>query len=306
MMACRRPFVGLALAALLLAVPGARSQAAEVVARVGKTEVTIDQLRTYLDSLDPRDRAALSRDPAALSQVVRSFLARQAVLQEARARKWDEQPAVKAQLDRVRDEALTDLYLARISQSPDGYPSASEIQQAYDANRAAFEVPKGYRLAQIFVAAPKGDAAAEEKGRKRVEDIARKLRAKGADFAAAARAESEDRESAPRGGEIGWLSEGQMVPGIRNVATELAKGWVSEPVRLDDGFHLVKLLDVRPAAVRPLAEVREAIAAELRAERAKQNRQAYLAKLLDQNPPALNELALSKLLPADRAKGDLE
>jgi peptidylprolyl isomerase len=295
--ACRGPFRGLALAALLLALPGAQGRAAEVVARFGKTEVTIDQLRVYLDTLEPRDRAALSRDPAALSQLVRSFLARQVVLQEARARRWDEQPGVKAQLDRARDEALTDLYLARISQPPDGYPSASEIQQAYDANRVAFEVPKGYRVAQIFVAAPKGDAAAEEKARKRAEEIARKLRAKGADFSAAARAESEDKESAARGGEIGWLSEGQMVPGIRKVATELAKGWVSEPVQLDDGFHLVKLLDTRPATVRPLAEVREAIAAELRAGRAKLNRQAYLAKLLDQNPPALNELALSKLLP---------
>ncbi len=49
-----------------------------------------------------------------------------------------------------------------------------------------------------------------------------------------------------------------------------------------------------------LAEVRDAIAAQLRSERENANRQAYLAKLLEQNPPAINELALCKVFAKAR------
>jgi peptidylprolyl isomerase len=86
-----------------------------------------------------------------------------------------------------------------------------------------------------------------------------------------------------------------MVPGIRSAVT-LAKEGVSEPIRLDDGWHLLKVLETKPAFTRPLAEARESIATQLRADRARANRQAYLTKLLEQNPPTINELALPKVL----------
>ena len=58
----------------------------------------------------------------------------------------------------------------------------------------------------------------------------------------------------------------------------------------------MKVLDTKTASTRPLSEVRDALVAQMRAERAQANRQAYLAKLLEQSPPAINELALSKVL----------
>ncbi|HYV65640.1 MAG TPA: peptidylprolyl isomerase [Myxococcales bacterium] len=267
---------------------------ADVVARVGNTEVTSEEIRGWLGGLSAQERAAAAKDPALLAQEVRRYLARRAVLQVARAKKWDEQPWVKAQLDRVRDEALAELYLQSVSAPPDGYPGDAEVQAVYDAGGAAFEVPRKFRVAQIFVPAAKGDP--DGKAQKRAAAIAAKLREKGADFAAVARAESAEANAAERGGEIGWLSEAEMVPGIRSTVTSLAKNGVSDPIRLDDGWHIVKVLDVRAASKRPLSEVRGAIAAQLRAERAQANRQAYLGKLLEQSPPAVNELALSKVL----------
>jgi peptidylprolyl isomerase len=271
------------------------AQAAEVVGKIGGTEVTTTELRAYVETLPASDQAALAKDPSLLSQVVRTYLARQAVRKEAQLKKFDQQPAVKAQLDRVRDEAVTELYLLSVSRPPDGYPSDAEVQAAYDGNRKAFEVPKQYQLAQIFVAAPRGDREAEERGKKKLDEVQRRLKQK-ADFASVARELSEEKDAAQRGGEIGWLAEEQMVPGIRTTAVALAKGAVSEPVRLDDGWHVLKVLDTRPPSVRPLAEVRETLVAQLRAERARANRQAYLAKLLEQNPPAINELTLPKVV----------
>jgi len=299
----RRPRLaapGLLLAAAL-AGASPRPAVAEVVARAGATELGSEELRGYLEALEPADQAALAKDPALLAQVVRTHLARQAVVREAQAKKWDQRPEVKAQLERVRERALGELYLLALSKPPDGYPGEAELQAAYDANRQAFEVPAQLRLAQVFLALPRGaDKVQEEQVRKRLDEVKRLLAAKGADFAAIARAHSDEKEGAARGGEIGWLGEAQLVPAMRPVVAALAKDGVSEPVRLDDGWHVTKLLDQRKASVRPLAEVREALVARLRADRLQANRQAVLAKLLEQSPPVLNELALQKLVAKGR------
>jgi peptidylprolyl isomerase len=274
-----------------------QARGAEVLARVGGTDVTVEEVRSYVETLGPADQAALAKDPTLLSQTVRSYLARQAVLREALAKKYDQQPAVRAQIDRARDQALTELYLESVSRPPEGYPSDVEIQAVYDTAKSAFEIPRQFRLAQLYVAVPKGaDKAAEEKARKKVDELVKKLKQKGSDFAALARTDSEDKQTATQGGEIGWLTEAQMVPGIRTVATGLSKDAISEPTRLDDGWHVLKLLETKPPGTRTLSEVREAIADQLRQKRSRDLRQAFLAKLLDQNPPAINELALSKVV----------
>jgi peptidylprolyl isomerase len=297
----RAPFLlrspPLLLTALLVAGVACRARAAEVLARVGGTEVTVEEVKAYVETLPARDQAALARDPGLLSQVVRSYLTRQAVLREAQAKRFDQQPGVKAQLDRARDQALTDLFLDSVSRPTDAFPSDAELQAAYAANRATFEIPRQFRVAQIYVALPKGaDKGAEDQAHKKLDEVVKKLKAKGADFAALARTDSDDAPTAAQGGEIGWLTEAQMIPGIRATATALAKDAVSEPVRLDDGWHVLKLLETRAAGVRPLAEVRDALAEQLRVARARELRQAYVAKLLEQSPPAINELALSRVV----------
>jgi peptidylprolyl isomerase len=269
-----------------------------VLARAGAVEVTVEEMRSYVETLPAQQQQAVAKDPGLLSQVVRAYLTRLAVLKDAQAKKFEQQPAVKVQVERAREQAVTDLYLESVSRPPDGYPAEAEVQAAYDANRAAFEIPRQFRVAQIYVAVPKGaDRGAEDKPRKKLDDVLQKLKAKGADFAAIARGASDDAQTAGRGGEIGWLTEAQMVPGIRSVATALVKDAISEPVRLDDGWHVLKLLETRAAGTRALPEVRDSLVEQLRAAKARDLRQAYLARLLDESAPAINELALARVLP---------
>ena len=80
-----------------------------------------------------------------------------------------------------------------------------------------------------------------------------------------------------------------------------AKAGITEPIRLDDGWHVIKLIDTKASHTRPLDEVREALVERMRTERTEANRRAYVAELLKQNPPVVNELALSRLLAASPA-----
>lgn len=278
----------LLLAILFPAVISFPAGAADVVARVGGRDITLDDVRDYIETLPEADQTALAKNPSVLPQVVRQYLAREQVLKEAKEKKFDQQADVKVKLARVQDVALLELYLQSVAKIPDAFPSEAELQTAYEANKTAFVAPRQYKLSQIFIAAPK-DAKAPAK----LDEVTKKLRARGADFAAIAKEFSD--ADAGKGGDLGWLSENQIVQEIRQAVSGLSKEGVSDPIRLDDGWHILKLADTKPAGVLPLAEVKNSLKERLRQVRGQQLRQAYLAKLAQENPAVLNELALSKL-----------
>ncbi|MDI4239583.1 peptidylprolyl isomerase, partial [Bradyrhizobium sp. Arg237L] len=134
------------------------------------------------------------------------------------------------------------LYLQQVSTPPASFPSEDDLQKVYDANRASFLMPRQFELAQIFVPLAKdADKATEDKAKKTVEELQRKLKAPGADFAALANETSEAKNGEKNGGELGWLAETQIRPEIRTQVMALAKNAIAEPIKLDDGWHIIKL-----------------------------------------------------------------
>jgi peptidylprolyl isomerase len=270
---------------------------ATTIARIGGREVPLADVQAYVQALPAETRQQLAADPPALSRVVRAYVARSLLLDEAKAAGWEKRPEVAAALARARDEALLASYLRARTEPPAEFPTEAEVAAAYEANKARLLVPRQYRLAQIIVPVPAGaDKAAEEKARKRLDDILARLKQKDADFDALARQVAADDGTPGRGGDLGWIGEPMLAASIQAAVAGLEKGGVSPPVRLADGWHVLKLLDTRPAAVPPLADVRTSLVAALRAQRQADAEQAYLARLIEKNPPAVNELALPQVL----------
>lgn len=278
----------------------------EIIARVGDSDVTAEDVRGTIQMLDARQQAAMARDPALLSQTVRAILANRLVLKEAMAKKWDQQPSVVTQLARARDTLIVETYLQSVTAVGDQYPSEAEIKSVYEANASAFLVPRRFRLAQIVVNLAKdADKAAEDAARRKLDDIMRKVKQPGAEFGAIARALSEDAATAGREGEIGWVAEPDLRTEIRAQVTGLPKSGIGDPIRLEDGWHVLKLVDTEASHTRPLPDVRDALVQRMRAERVEANRRAYVAELLKQTPPVVNEIALSRLLePKPDARPD--
>jgi parvulin-like peptidyl-prolyl isomerase len=289
------------LSICLLLCPAQRLRAADdsdstVIAQVGDTQVTAGEIRTALQSLDANTQAAAVRDPASLSKVVRLLLAQRLVLKEALAKKWDQDPSVTAALERLRDNAISQTYLQSVSQPPAGYPSDAEVEAAYDANKSKMMVPRQFHISQIFVADPKGsDPTADAKAQVKLDAVRKALAKKDADFAAIASAESDDA-STTTGGDLGWLLETRIQPEIRSQMGSLSKGGVTPSIRLDDGWHFLKVLDIKDAHVPTFDEVKSDLAQRMRVQRAQENSQKYVAKLMQDNPVQVNELALSKVI----------
>ncbi len=272
------------LAHLLLATTLAHADTAPVLGKAGDIGITGSEIREIVAGLEADQQAALTRDSAALGQFVRALLVQRLVLKQALDKKWDQDPAVIAKLVRAREAALTESYLQNASQPEPGYPTEAELTEAYEASKSKLVIPRSYQLAQIYIA----------KDEAKLENVQKLLKAKNADFAAIARANSEEAASAARGGEIGWLGEEQIQPEMRAKLPGLTPGSVTGPVRLQDGWHILKLLELRESRTPALGEIRDSFVTRLRAERSRIKRQEYLAGLVKEHPLAINEIELTK------------
>jgi parvulin-like peptidyl-prolyl isomerase len=284
------------LLTVLLSAGAAVAQNA-VIAKLGDDTITVNAVKPYLENLSEREREALREDPRLLNQVVRTLIFQQILLKEAIASGWNKRPEVEERIDRLRQTAIAESYLQEIAKVPDGYPSDAEIKEVFEARKAELIVPKQFHIAQIFLSAAEGGDL-----KSRLETVQGKLKQPGASFAAIAEKNSDDATSTSRGGEIGWVAESSLQPEIRKAISGLGKGGTTAPVLLADGYHIVRIVDVKEARPASLEEVRDQLARALREQRGRLNREAYLAKIQQQNPLALNELALEQLVAADKGQ----
>jgi peptidylprolyl isomerase len=287
---------------LLLAAPArAADDPNEVVGKAGGAEIKAGQVHDFVQRLDPAQRAQAQKDPQALLPALRSELGRLAVLNEARDKKWDQRPDVQALIEQQRNQVVLSSYLQSVVQLPAGYPSDAEVQAAYESNKGNLMKAGQYHLAQIFFTVPaSADKGVTEAVQRRAEEIARKARGRGTDFAALARENSDHKESSVQGGDMGWLGAPQLLPEIRNAVAAMAKNEVSQPIRTVAGYHIVKLLESKPSEVVPLADVRESLVQTLRQRKLEELQAAYINGMLERGGVAINEMALRRAVGSAR------
>lgn len=152
----------------------------------------------------------------------------------------------------------------------DGLPliSDADVQKYYDEHPTEFEQPHQVHAAHVLVrVAETGGSEAEAGAKAKAQDVIKRTRG-GEDFAKLAKEISEDPGSAGKGGDLGWLSKGQLPPQFESAAFALKKGELtSEPVRSPAGYHVIKVSDVREGARTPLKDVVAQIRGKLLTER---------------------------------------
>ena len=140
----------------------------------------------------------------------------------------------------------------------------AEVQANYNSSIAQYQTPEQVRASHILLNTAGKDEAAV---RTQAEGLLQQIRA-GADFAELARKFSEDEGSKVNGGDLDYFTRGRMVPEFETAAFALETGQVSEIVRSQFGFHIIKVVDKKPAVTRSLDEVRPQIEEQLKRQRA--------------------------------------
>jgi peptidylprolyl isomerase len=264
------------------------------VARLGNQQVSPEELKTLLATLPTEAREQLRANRGALESWIRSRLAEKAVLEQADAQGWRQRPEVERQTRAATEQIVFRDYLQSVSQVPTDYPSAAELQQAYEAGKAGWVTPPMYRVSQIFLGV--ADPQSLESVRKQALELSKKAQAAPTEFAALASQFSQDRASAERGGDTGLQPLQQLVPEVRGAVSRLKVGAVSEPVQSAAGFHVIKLTEQQPARTATLEELRERLTQALRAQRQEQIAKAYLEGMLNTATLSIDGAVLNKVL----------
>lgn len=168
--------------------------------------------------------------------------------------------------------------------------SDQDVRDYYDQHQELFQTSERRHVAHILIPFGKDDAAALKKAQ---DDLAA-LKG-GADFAELAKRDSADTFSAKKGGELDWFEKGVMDPAFEQAAFALAKeGDLSEVVKSQFGYHVIKLLGVEAATTRPFEQVQEETKVRLQKDKAREHYFALQQKMADssfENPDSLDGTA---------------
>jgi parvulin-like peptidyl-prolyl isomerase len=136
--------------------------------------------------------------------------------------------------------------------------SDAEIHDYYTANPSQFRQPEQVNARHVLIeVAPGADEATIAAARQRMAEILAEAK-QGADFAELAKTHSEG-PSAPRGGDLGFVSPGQLVKPFEDAAFALEPGEISAIVRTRYGFHIIKLEARREGHLAPEAQAAPAL-----------------------------------------------
>jgi len=252
-----------------------------VVITVGDVKITAEQFDKIISLLPPQSQAAARG--AGRKQFGDAVVRILALSEEARKQKLDQTPTFQLQSTFSQNNLLAGAMAEQVNKNLK--IDDAELQKYYDEHASEFEqVHVRHILIRVKgspspLAAGKKDLT-EEEALAKAKEIREKLVA-GGDFAALAKEESYDTGNAGSGGDLGMVRHGMMVGPFEQVAFSLKVGEISEPVKTQFGYHIIK---VESSEKKTFAEVKPEIERRLRP----QIQQKALEDLVKQANPVMD------------------
>lgn len=179
------------------------------------------------------------------------------------------------------------------------------LRERYEQEKARFMSAEQRLASHILITVPAdADPAVRTAAAEKAAALAEQAKQPGADFAALAKANSQDPGSRDSGGDLGWVEQGVMVKPFEDALFAMQPGEVRGPVQTDFGYHVLQLREIKGGQGQSFEDVREELAAEqaeLAAERAYNDVAGQLVNEVLKNPTALGSAAESVGLRAQKA-----
>jgi parvulin-like peptidyl-prolyl isomerase len=225
----------------------------KIVLTVGDEKLTAGEFDQLVDALPEQVRVS-ARGPNR-RQFAEQLVRIKIMSQEAHKRKLDESPTVQRQIELQKENLLANVLFQEMATN--AKVDEATAQKYFEQHRSEYEsvharhILVRFKGSQLPLAAGKKDLT-EEEALAKAQEIRKKIAA-GEDFAALAKAESDDAQTGAKGGDLGTFKHGQMVPEFEQVAFSLPVSQVSDPVKSKFGYHIIK---VEQHEVKTFAEVR--------------------------------------------------
>lgn len=262
--------------AVLIVAGGGKVMAGDVVIERGDAALTLADIDARMQRLPDHERPDFAHRPDNLARMMDQLLLNRQLANEARSLGLDRDPKVQHDLVLAAEEVLAVHRLNQLVATgslPDFEPLARE---RYLADPSA-HAQRGRRVVEHVL------LATSERSEEDALELALEVRAAaiaGTDFGHLVERYSEDPGKSDNAGRYELLTPGTFVPEFERTANELDEvGQVSEPVRTEFGFHIIRLVEASPPRERSFDEVRQQLVDKLREDYLKSTRERHSAEL---------------------------
>jgi len=216
----------------------------KVLAEVNGSSITTGDFDRELKNL-PEYLKTMADTPQGRKEMLDTMVIRELILQQASKDGLDKGAEIEDKLQELRKRLVVESFLKKKVEA-ESKVSDEDMKKFYEQNKDKFKSGEQIKASHILV-----------KTEKEAKEVLAKLKA-GGNFEELAKKSSVD-SSAAKGGDLGWFGKGSMVPAFEKAALALKDGQISDVVKSDFGFHIIKLTGKRAAGIRPFDEVKEQI-----------------------------------------------
>ncbi len=272
---------------------GSRSEGADtskkaVLAKVGDKVITVADFEAELEALPEFTRSKLTTKEAKRKQLDK-MIDEMLLMQEAERRGLSNDPDIQKKLENYRKRMITEKLYQAAAQTETPV-SEEEIKKYYEEHKDQFEEKEKIRVSQVMIMIPPNAGPEKEKEAKAKIEEALKRAKKGEDFSKLAQEYAEGSPMGGRGGDLGYITRGRMMPEFETAAFSLKNiGDISDVVKTQFGYHIIKLTDRKPAHTQTLEEVRDRIVRQIEAQRRRDMRQELPQELRKKVAIHINE-----------------
>ncbi len=240
---------------LALAACGRRNK---TLATVGSSKITLGEFEdAYKLPMIPGDSVAVL---AGKQELIDRMTEQKLMVNEAVARGMNKDPKLTQDLEELKKNILLqELYKEEIVKR--AQPSDSDVKKFHE------KLGREVKASHILV-----------KTEEEAKQVAKALK-DGGDFTQLAASQSVDRNSAQRGGDLGWFGWGKMVEEFQSAAFSMKPGQISKPVKSAFGFHIIRLDSLRDVPLQPFEEMKDRIKQQLAFTRPRELANKYITKL---------------------------
>lgn len=258
------------------------------LAKVGNVEITQADFERELKGL-PDFAQKMFEGSSGKEKFLDELIKKEMLYQEAVKRGLEKDTGYLKKVDDFKKITLIGLLLEKEIEAK-AKVSEQEVKEYYEKHKEEFTPVSQIRVSHILV-----------KTEKEARDILQKLK-KGGDFSAIAKKSSIDTATAKNGGDLGFISKGQMVQEFEAAAVKLKVGEISEPVQTKFGYHIIKVTDKKMGPAIEFNRVKDMVLQHLSAEKQRESFDSYMDTLRKSYKVEINKEELLKLTPTEEKK----
>lgn len=231
----------------------------KTLATVGSREITQRDMDFFMKSINPQT-AAQFQSPEGQKQLLNELINQEVFYLDAMDKGMDKKDDFQKEVERMKENLLKQFAINELLANLE--VTEEEMKEFYETNKAQFVSPKSVQASHILVK----ELEEAQKAMKEIED--------GASFEEVAKKYSTC-PSKERGGDLGFFGKGQMVPEFEEAAFAMELNTISEPVKSQFGYHIIKVTDEKEEGTKSLEEVKPQIQQQLLAQK---QQKAYFDK----------------------------